>query len=262
MSGPLVSIESSAHWYTRDGRPCHEVPNASKGGMRPATLRDARKLGLLPSVTSVQQVLSKPGLVRWQQEQAILAALTLPRQGNESLDDYALRVIEDMRAHPRQAADLGTQINRICDNWYHRNAEAPPELNPYLDGYKSALQTNSASVLWADRVLVGCDYAGTVDQFWHVSQIGRVLVDIKTTTIGAGFKPYPEWCEQTSAYADLLDEDVRTANLIFDKAHPEREPIFHLWKREEQSAGLEIFRASLTIWKLRNHYYPGVENAA
>src|SRR5436190_23373532 len=44
-----------------------------------STLRDARKLGLLPSVTNILGVITKPELTAWLQEQAVLAALTLPR---------------------------------------------------------------------------------------------------------------------------------------------------------------------------------------
>ena len=37
----------SGHWYQADGTPAYEIKKPG-GGMRPATLRDARKLGLLP----------------------------------------------------------------------------------------------------------------------------------------------------------------------------------------------------------------------
>jgi hypothetical protein len=47
----------NAHWYRRDGEPLHSVPSA-KGEPRPTTLRDARKLGLLPSVTNVLGVIN------------------------------------------------------------------------------------------------------------------------------------------------------------------------------------------------------------
>ena len=78
----------SAHWYQRDGVPLHTVLSA-KGEPRPTTLRDARKLGLLPSVTNILGVIAKPGLTSWLQEQAVLAALTLPRIEGESEDAFA-----------------------------------------------------------------------------------------------------------------------------------------------------------------------------
>ena len=54
----------STHWYRRDGEPLHSVPSV-KGDPRPTTLRDARKLGLLPSVTNVLGVIAKPELTAW-----------------------------------------------------------------------------------------------------------------------------------------------------------------------------------------------------
>ena len=51
------------HWYKQDGSPCYEVPYADpKKGMRSTTIRDARKLNLVPSVTTILQVMDKPGL--------------------------------------------------------------------------------------------------------------------------------------------------------------------------------------------------------
>ena len=47
------------HWYTRDGVPVHTQPKADGKGERPTTLRDARKLAFLPSVTTILKVISK-----------------------------------------------------------------------------------------------------------------------------------------------------------------------------------------------------------
>ena len=97
----IVPRESASHWYYPDGTPLHEVPRADGKGTRPTSLRDARKLGLFPSVTNVLSILAKPGLEAWKQEQAILAALTLPRTENEPLDEFARRVV----------ADVGSQVD-------------------------------------------------------------------------------------------------------------------------------------------------------
>ena len=52
----------SGHWYDRDGRPAYEQATKA-GGVRATDLRDARKLGLLPSVTTVLSVVDKAALV-------------------------------------------------------------------------------------------------------------------------------------------------------------------------------------------------------
>jgi hypothetical protein len=70
---------------------------AKNGNQRPTTLRDARALDLVPSVTTVLNVAAKPGLEAWKQRQLLLAALTLPRSEEEAEDNYLDRIIRDSR---------------------------------------------------------------------------------------------------------------------------------------------------------------------
>ena len=97
----------AGHWYTADGEPAYTVERSDGKGYRNTTLRDAKKLGLLPSVTTILSLAAKPLLQNWLQQQAILAALTLPRNEGESEDDYLDRVMQDSKAQGRQAADQG-----------------------------------------------------------------------------------------------------------------------------------------------------------
>jgi hypothetical protein len=53
-------VQENGHFYTKDGHPAYTT--IGKTGERPTTLRDARKLGLLPSVTTINGMLSKAGL--------------------------------------------------------------------------------------------------------------------------------------------------------------------------------------------------------
>src|SRR5512137_513286 len=99
-----------AHWYQRDGVPLHTVPSA-KGEARATTLGDARKLGLLPSVTNILGVIAKPELTAWLQEQAVVAALTLPRLDGEAEDAFAKRVVADALSTRDGAADFGSAFH-------------------------------------------------------------------------------------------------------------------------------------------------------
>jgi hypothetical protein len=72
----MTHIAESLHWYDRHGRPCYEVMS-KPGVMRPTTLRDARKLNLVPSVTNIIRCAAAPGLEIWKQQQVMMAALTL-----------------------------------------------------------------------------------------------------------------------------------------------------------------------------------------
>ena len=84
----------STHWYTSAGQPMHTVIGAN-GKARSATLADARKQDLLPSVTNILGVVNKPALTEWKMQQAVLSSLTLPRLEGEGTDAFADRVVAD-----------------------------------------------------------------------------------------------------------------------------------------------------------------------
>ena len=93
----LVPTESGGgHWYTEQGESAHVVIGKN-GNERNTTVADARKMGLLPSVTSVLGIMDKPQLTAWKIEQAIMSSLTLPREEGEELEDYAKRIVKDSK---------------------------------------------------------------------------------------------------------------------------------------------------------------------
>jgi hypothetical protein len=128
-------MKKSSHYYRRDGTPCHTQPNKSKPGeTRPTTLKDARALGLLPSVTSILDVLSKPQLEDWKLEQMTKEfqrrmQVFVDRVGASSSDiiegirDIAHRDIDALheeladRAFQQveDAADAGTKIHAAAE---------------------------------------------------------------------------------------------------------------------------------------------------
>ena len=111
----LIQRERPAHYHP-DGRSCHTVLKKDGSGERATTLADARKLGLLPSVTSILSIKAKPGLDAWKLEQAILSSLTLPRGGEETTDAFVRRVVTDMDQQSTQAAAWGTRIHEECED--------------------------------------------------------------------------------------------------------------------------------------------------
>ena len=109
----------SGHWYTKLGAPAYRI--IGKNGVeRNTNVKDARELGLVPSVTTIIGQLSKPGLERWKNEQLLLAALTLPREDAEPEDAWLNRVMSDSRSAGRAAADRGTQMHGVLENFYRR----------------------------------------------------------------------------------------------------------------------------------------------
>src|SRR3990167_618123 len=112
-----VHAAESTHYYRRDGAPCYEVP-AKSGAMRPTTLRDARLMNLVPSVTSIIRCAAAPGLERWKQEQVLHAALTLPLIPGETEDAYLARIMADSREQAKKAAERGTAIHAAIQGVY------------------------------------------------------------------------------------------------------------------------------------------------
>ena len=94
----MTHASESMHWYGRDGSPQYQLIGAN-GKERPPTLRDARKLGLVPSVTSIIRCAAAPGLERWKQEQVLMAALTLPRNPDEPEAIWLRRVMQDSQGN-------------------------------------------------------------------------------------------------------------------------------------------------------------------
>jgi len=127
-------LKESGHWYTRNGEPMYTVQGA-KGQQRNTTLRDARKLDLIPSVTTILNVAAKPGLEAWKQQQILLAALTLPKHEGESIDAYAERVIQDSKQQAQDARDLGTDIHAKVQNAFEGGSD-----NDYSVSVKAILR--------------------------------------------------------------------------------------------------------------------------
>ena len=180
----------NAHWYRRDGEPLHSVLSA-KGEPRPTTVRDARKLGLLPSVTNVLGVINKPELVEWKMTQAVLAALTLPRMDGEDLGVFAKRVVEDAQSQVKGAAEFGSAFHAGAEQ-VAKTLEVDPA-GPYaawLNLHRDWFQANCVRVVWTERVLVNTElgYAGTADLLVEHQQHGLTLVDYKTQGVKPGYR--------------------------------------------------------------------------
>lgn len=256
----------NAHWYKRDGEPLHSVPSA-KGELRPTTLRDARKLGLLPSVTNVLGVINKPELVEWKMTQAVLAALTLPRLDGEGEDAFARRVVDDAQSRVRTAAEFGSTFHAGAEH-VARTLEVD-QAGPYaawLNLHRDWFQRNCVRVLWTERVLVNTalGYAGTADLLVEHQKHGLTLVDYKTQGVkpGGAARAYGSWCQQLAAYRGAIGAPMACMNVIVNSAEPSG-LVEHVWSERELEAASESFQAALVIWRNEKGYDPrGVDGSS
>lgn len=249
----FVYQERSAHWYTADGHPQHDVPNLSKPGQfRSTTLTDAKKLALLPSVTGIQGVVKKPALDAWIQTQLVLAALTLPKLSGESLDDFAKRVVRDSSEQSKAASAFGTRIHALVES-YLRNKDFSFDITKdelkYLEGFEAWQEEHELGHTALEKTFGTEDegFGGTIDFVGTLNKI-QVIIDWKTQKTKAD-KPimfYPEWASQLAAYKYGNGyKDHQLVSVAISSTEPGR--VEHkMWPSSEEA--WEVFKAKRTLY--------------
>ena len=166
--------KEGGHWYAQDGAPAYTQPNKSKPGeSRPTTIRDAKKLDLVPSVTGILNMAAKPALERWKLQQLMMAALTLPAIDGESVSEYESRLWEDSNAQAKEARDKGTEIHGFIEGWFEKREATD---NPYVLAVLHALRDNFGEQGWLqEKSFARLGFGGKVDL--HSK---NVVVDYKT----------------------------------------------------------------------------------
>lgn len=212
-----------AHWYSRDGKPMHFVEKKDGTGTRPTTLADARKLDLLPSVTTILKCLSAPALEAWKTEMAVLACLTTPRLENEPLDLFINRVLNVEKQQDQEsdaARQLGTNIHDAIEQAL-QGGTYDAQFDDYVAPVIGSL-TALGRVVATEKVLVGVSYAGKTDCICE-SDHAITLLDFKTTKRPPK-EAYPEHRLQLAAYAAALGNTggkrIRTVNIYISTTEP------------------------------------------
>jgi hypothetical protein len=263
-----VMASESSHFYDRDGTPCYEV-KAKDGSMRPSTLRDCRKHGWVPSVTTILGVIAKPGLENWKMQNIVLAAMTLPRMEGESLDAFSLRVIQDGKETGRKAAQLGTDIHASLDKAYS-GKDYNPEHEVYVKAVQEAVFLRYGNQDWiAEKSFAhGLGFGGKIDLACEVAMIEGKTLEQSNTGIVIDFKTssftedkvktlgYDEHVWQLSAYATgLCIQKPILANVYVSTVTPGLVCIKE-YTAEEAAWGWDCFSSFLNAWKIMKKYQP------
>jgi hypothetical protein len=245
----IEKTPSSAHWYTQNGDPAYTV--LSKAGTeRPTTLADARKLGLVPSVTTIMQSASKPALEAWKQQQMLLAALTLPRMPEESEQSFVDRIISDSKETARFAANRGTMIHAAIEKSFKGEEHEYPAT---VQSFHLSLEKHFGKQEWVAEASFKSPlgYGGKIDL-----NASGIVVDAKTKEFGHDDKvvAYDEHCMQLAAYRMGLNmPHARCANVFVSVTHPSLIFIKE-WTEEELMRGWNMFFSLLQFWKFKNKY--------
>lgn len=239
-----------AHFYTPDGQLVDG-------------LREARKVGAVPSPTTILSMIKGEGLLRYFQRQAWEAAVTTPRSPGESDDDHYSRCLRYADEHSQIARDKGLALHKLIQE-FHQSlvgkvmlpiASLTPELAGGYDLYLRWYEKWVKRTLIVEEVLFGEGYAGRVD---HVAllQDGRVAVcDVKTQdlTKRKRFSQYPEHFLQLGAYAGTIKPTPDVLISIYVSSNAPVALEAYVWPGSPQ-LGHELFLNLLRLWQFINNY--------
>lgn len=254
-----ASSMSDSHWYSRDGTPAYTMLKKD-GGERGTTLRDARKHQLLPSVTTVFNIMAKPGLDKWKLVKAVEAAAIVDRDEGEPAERYIDRVIEQSREEVRDAADLGTRIHDAIDQAFDGTppgADLQPYVGPvmdYLSGLKlEDIKRESVVVSQADG------FAGRVDLLAKFGS-SNICIDFKTrkTRPGEKITPYDFQPMQIAAYSFAAFGNLSRcfgANVYISTTEPGRVETVS-YAPDKLQREFEAFQSMLAMWRYIKNYDP------
>lgn len=257
----------ASHWYeyTADGiiKPAYEMPNKSQPGqMRKTTLADARKLSLWTSVTNVLSIINKPALNDWRVTQGILAALTLPRNDGEPLDEFASRVATDMDKESEKARDFGTKIHDAIDRrllTLKIPDDEDPAVTPYLDSSWKWLLDNIKDVKRTEYYDGFDGVAGRIDMECVLKDDTRAILDWKTQRVRKTPAFYKEWGYQLGAYGRFAKQAIgiwpRLFSIVINSVEPSQCGVLEWTNPDKQ---WQMFLHAKELWQHDKDYRPGV----
>ncbi len=260
MTTIIARSSENTHWYGQDGSPQYTV-TAKDGQQRPTTLRDARKLNLVPSVTTILKVAAKPGLDVWKNEQLLLAALTLPRVPGETEKEFIARVVTDSKATGKLAAEQGTRIHESIESWYggNKNVEHRETAMRFEETVFNHFKTHPHQPWLTERSFTSqMGFGGKVDLYCEPDEHAPtgIVLDAKSKEFGPDDKVegYDEHCMQLSAYRNGLGlPHARCANVFASRTHPGLIKVVE-WSEEELQTGWAMFKALHRFWQLKNKF--------
>ena len=242
---------AGSHYYTKDGE------------LIDGDLRLCRKLGGLPSPTTVLNILGSPGLRYYFRRQMFESAVTTPRYVGESDDDYFDRCCHHADEHGQAARDRGGDFHDLVQRFHMRpsisneiTTDHPlyQQFEAYVDWYFKNVKRS----LMVEQAVIGQGYAGRVD---HVAEMmdGKVLcLDIKsqdTTKKKGKFTYYDQWPIQLGAYAGACKIPIDGLMSVAVSANLPAVVETKLWERPVEYYH-DIFMGLLKFWKHSNDYHP------
>lgn len=239
-------LSEKGHWYTRDGQSCYSIIGKNKKE-RNTTLKDARKLDLVPSVTTIIALAAKPMLERWKQDQTILACLTLPRNENESEQEYIARLKKDAGEQARKAAAKGETIHAYVQNGFE-GKQIPEEGLKFYNAAKIAIEKECGKQEWICEKSFASPlgYGGKID----ISN-DKYVLDFKTTE--KDLETIQTWDDHDMQLGAYDEQKGRKCGIVYINVNTAEAKL--LWIDSSKiERGFNCFMALLVFWQAKNNF--------
>ena len=242
------------HWYcAKTGEPRYTVIGKN-GKERNTTIRDARDGSLVPSVTTINGMLSKAGLNTWLQTEAIKAAIEYPRWEGEAENEWIARILELSKQKGKEAAERGTRIHDILDSYF--SLDYVPEWPTYVHNVRRSLDDTFGNRLWlSEKAFCHPEgYGGKCDLYSKpdpINNLPGIVIDFKTTEKSPGEQtPYYEYSLQLAAYREALCPGAICGNVYINGET--NEVAIKIHAEQELKDAYEAFLSLLKVYRLKN----------
>lgn len=267
-----------SHYYTNDGTPMHYVPNASKPGeLRETTIRDARKLNLNPSVTTITKIVDQgTTLTDWQIKQALYAALVHPNgfpkcalqpdgsinEKDPAFEAWAKDCMMDARRQVEVKAERGSILHDAMMKAHHDYDSIEPQYHAHVDGMFELLERTFGKRRWvAERNFAHpLGFGGSVDLQTEDDEEEQIILDYKFKDFDedreAKYFIYDSHRMQLGAYAIGNNKPhARLFNAFGSISHPGLAIIYE-HSAKDAELGRRMFLAAKALFEAKHEYKP------
>jgi hypothetical protein len=247
---------ASQHWYTLKGDPLHTVIGKN-GKERSTTLRDARQLNLLPSVTTIMSIQDKPALTMWLNNELLDAAINNPYNPFDwSVDRWKKHMIRNMRNKTEIAASRGTEIHNALEQYFISGNICTKDVD-YITPAIELIHNTFPNEKWIAEATFAnkqVGYAGCVDL-----HSDNIIIDFKTKdkTNTKDMKQYNDHKMQLAAYQGGLGKNIKRRFNLFISINPNTPGLCKLVECTEFSRYWNMFNLLVKFWQEKNKYKVG-----
>lgn len=254
---------------------------------RDTTLRDARKMDLLPSVTTfLSDVIAKKNLQKWIKgrvaetgAQFIMDMMsgTVSFDPNITKDQLVKMIINTSDIEVNEAAKFGSAVHDMVEEYaLTRKEPTDPKLIEFFTPFKGWWDANVKKVFFAEVTVTGDIYAGRMDLCAELVSGEILIIDWKTrkrgtprtkAEIASGlgkFATYETDIIQLCAYRKALMQRPDcpridgVANIFIDSVVASA-PHLHRWKDEDINRYTHTWNFFSQGWCWLKNYFPSVE---